>query len=166
MKRIRCEVLIVGGGPAGSTTAYKLAKAGVNALVIDFKKTIGSPVQCAEFVPIQLFHQFGQFFDDGIIAQAVKRMAHFTPWGEMVYMDSPGFVLNRELFDYKIHLLALESGARFTLRTRFLGLEEGKALIEHIDTRERMLVEFDLLVGADVPVQRLPHLPEIPQGTF
>jgi len=45
MKRIKCDVLIVGGGPAGSTTAYRLAKAG----------------------------------DDGIIAQAVKRMVHFTP---------------------------------------------------------------------------------------
>ncbi|MFZ8784742.1 NAD(P)-binding protein, partial [Thermocrinis sp.] len=92
MRRLKCEFLVVGGGPAGSTTAYKLAKGGAKVLVVDFKRKIGTPVQCAEFVPIQLYHQFKEFFDEEAIAQRVNKMVHFTPWGEVVSMDSPGFV--------------------------------------------------------------------------
>jgi len=158
MRRLKCEFLVVGGGPAGSTTAYKLAKGGAKVLVVDFKRKIGTPVQCAEFVPIQLYHQFKEFFDEEGIAQRVNKMVHFTPWGEMVSMESPGFVLNREIFDYKIRLLALQRGAEYVLRTRFLSLEGKYALLENIDTRERLVVEFGLLIGADGPRSRVSIL--------
>ena len=101
MRRLKCEFLVVGGGPAGSTTAYKLAKGGAKVLVVDFKRKIGTPVQCAEFVPIQLYHQFKEFFDEEGTAQRVNKMVHFTPWGEVVSMESPGFVLNREILTTK-----------------------------------------------------------------
>ncbi|WP_448587966.1 geranylgeranyl reductase family protein [Thermocrinis sp.] len=158
MRRVKCDVLVVGGGPAGSTTAYKLAKGGVDVLVVDFKKVVGSPVQCAEFVPIQLYHQFGEFFEQKVIAQKTYKMVHFTPWGEVVQMDSLGFVLNRELFDHRIHLLAVEKGARYMLRTVFLGFEDGGAVVERVDTRERIRVEFEILVGADGPRSKVAKL--------
>ncbi len=158
MRKIKCDVLIVGGGPAGSTAAYKLARGGAKVLVVDFKRVIGSPVQCAEFVPIQLYHQFSEFFDEGVIAQKVSKMVHFTPWGEIVSMDSPGFVLNRERFDYKIHSLASENGATYLLRTRFVCVDNKTAVLEHIDSREKVLVDFNLLVGADGPRSRVAKL--------
>ncbi|MEI7968712.1 MAG: NAD(P)/FAD-dependent oxidoreductase [Betaproteobacteria bacterium] len=34
---LRCEVLVVGGGPAGSTCAWKLRRAGIDVLVLDRK---------------------------------------------------------------------------------------------------------------------------------
>jgi digeranylgeranylglycerophospholipid reductase len=37
---------------------------GAKVLVVDFKRKIGTPVQCAEFVPIQLYHHFKEFFDE------------------------------------------------------------------------------------------------------
>ncbi len=158
MKRFKCEVLIVGGGPAGSTAAYKLAREGVKVFVVDFKRKIGTPVQCAEFVPIQLYHQFKEFFDEEGIAQKVNKMVSFTSWGEVVSMESPGFVLNRKIFDNKIHLLALKKGAVYMLRTRFVGLEGNSALLENIDTRERFLVEFEFLIGADGPRSKVGTL--------
>lgn len=154
----RVDVLIVGGGPAGSSCAYRLAQAGSRVLVVDIKKKIGSPVQCAEFVPVQLYHQFMEFFPAEAVAQKVKSMLHFTPWGEVVSMWSEGFVLNREVFDSHIARLAEERGAVYLLRTQFLGFEDGYAWLERIDTRERFAVKVDLVVGADGPRSKVARL--------
>jgi geranylgeranyl reductase family protein len=152
------DVVIIGGGPAGSSCAYELARSGANVLVVDFKKRIGTPVQCAEFVPLQLFNTFPQFFPQPAISQEVQNMIHFTPWGEIVSMSSPGFVLNREVFDHQIAKLAREHGACYLLRTVFLGVEGRKVWLERVDTRERFYVLTDVLVGADGPRSKVAKL--------
>ena len=45
------EVIVIGGGPAGSTTARYIAEGGKEVLVIDRRDPIGSPLQCGELVP-------------------------------------------------------------------------------------------------------------------
>ncbi|MCS7284565.1 MAG: NAD(P)/FAD-dependent oxidoreductase [Hydrogenobacter thermophilus] len=149
------DVLVVGGGPAGSSCAYTLAKSGLKVLVVDFKRKIGTPVQCAEFVPVQLFNSFPEFFTPESISQEVDNMLHFTPWGETVLMNSKGFVLNREVFDYHISQLAREEGAEYLLGTLFVGMEGPKVWLERIHTRERFFVEADVVVGADGPRSRV-----------
>ncbi len=49
-----CEVLIVGGGPAGSSCAARLIQAGVDVLVID-RKTFPRDKTCAGWVTPQVF---------------------------------------------------------------------------------------------------------------
>ncbi|MFN3870538.1 MAG: geranylgeranyl reductase family protein [Aquificaceae bacterium] len=156
MKRV--DVLIVGGGPAGSTCAYELSKKGLRVLVVDIKKRIGVPVQCAEFVPIQLYHQFKEFFPEGSIAQRVEDMLSFTPWGEVVSIKSEGFVLNREVFDYHIAELARRNGAEYMIRTRFVGFEGKRVYLERIDTREGFWIEADYIIGADGPRSKVAKL--------
>ncbi|MBX8644001.1 MAG: NAD(P)-binding protein, partial [Thermoplasmata archaeon] len=45
------DVVVVGAGPGGSSTAEYAAKAGLDVLFIDSRKEIGWPVQCGEFMP-------------------------------------------------------------------------------------------------------------------
>ena len=45
------DVIIIGGGPAGSTVARYASSEGVKVLVIDARKSIGTPLQCGELVP-------------------------------------------------------------------------------------------------------------------
>jgi len=45
------DVIVVGGGPAGSTTAEHAALNGASVLVLERKKVIGEPVACGEFIP-------------------------------------------------------------------------------------------------------------------
>ena len=45
------DVVVIGGGPAGSTVARYAAEGGAKVLVIDRRKTIGTPLQCGELVP-------------------------------------------------------------------------------------------------------------------
>lgn len=154
----KVDVLIVGGGPAGSTCAYELSKKGIKVLLIDIKRKIGTPVQCAEFVPIQLFHKFKEFFTEDSIAQKVDNMVTFTPWGEVVTMWSEGFVLNREIFDQNIAKLAIKEGAQYMLRTQFLGFEDKRVWLENIDNRKRFFIKADFVVGADGPRSKVSKL--------
>ena len=54
----QCDILIIGAGPAGSSAALKAAQEGARAILIEQKKEIGVPVQCAEYIPVQLYNQY------------------------------------------------------------------------------------------------------------
>jgi flavin-dependent dehydrogenase len=54
----QCEVLVVGGGPGGSSCAGRLAQAGVDVLVID-RKTFPRDKICAGWVTPQVFEVLG-----------------------------------------------------------------------------------------------------------
>ncbi|RUM31068.1 MAG: NAD(P)/FAD-dependent oxidoreductase, partial [Aquifex sp.] len=146
---MKYDVAIVGAGPAGSTCAYILAKEGAKVLLIDSRKEIGFPVQCAEFVPIQLSYEFPEFFSEETIAQRVKEMVHYTPWGEVVSMYSEGFILHRNRWDRRIAKLAEREGANLRTKTKFLGFEGKKLLLKDLSKREAFSVEADIVIGAD-----------------
>ena len=54
MKKNRCDILVIGAGPAGSTAARMAAEKGAHVIVIERKASIGIPVRCAEYIPAQL----------------------------------------------------------------------------------------------------------------
>ena len=155
---MKFDVLVVGAGPAGGTAAYILSKGGAKVLLVDTKKRVGFPVQCAEFVPLQLSHSFPEFFTKDTVVQRIKDMVHMTPWGETTRMDSPGFMVRRDRFDSLISELAVKNGAKLMLRTKFLGFEDGKVWLERLGTGERFSVEVDFIVGADGPRSKVAKL--------
>ena len=50
-----CDVLIVGAGPVGSTIAYQLGKNGLDVVIVEKKKQIGYPLQCAGILSKHIF---------------------------------------------------------------------------------------------------------------
>ena len=52
------DVIVIGGGPAGSYTALTLAKAGVSTLVLEAKKEIGLKVNCTGIVSLECANRF------------------------------------------------------------------------------------------------------------
>ncbi len=146
---MKVDFLVIGAGPGGSTAAYELAKRGAKVLLIDSRKRVGYPVQCAEFVPLQLSYQFPEFFPKEVIVQEVEDMIHFTPWGEVVKMPSRGFILNREKFDSHIANLAVKNGAILKTKSKFLGFENGFAVIKDLREGKILKVKADFIVGAD-----------------
>lgn len=62
-----CDVLIIGSGPGGSGAAYGSASNGVDAVFIDKKRKIGSPVECGEVMDPSLLHKFNVDIDPSLI---------------------------------------------------------------------------------------------------
>ncbi|HIP42385.1 MAG TPA: NAD(P)/FAD-dependent oxidoreductase [Aquifex aeolicus] len=143
------DVVVIGAGPGGSTAAYTLAKEGARVLLVDSRKEVGYPVQCAEFVPVQLYYKFPEFFSPETIVQKVNNMVHFTPWGEITTMYSEGFILNRTLWDKKIAGLATKEGAELMLKTKFIGFDGNFVFLKDLGKNEMLKVSANSLIGAD-----------------
>lgn len=141
------DVLIVGAGPAGSMTAGIIARAGFSVLMIDRKLEIGVPVQCAEYIPALLVREVEIPFDT--VAQRIKGLRVYFPDEASDEFSTPGYILNRALFDKYLALNAIKNGAHLWLKTRFIGIDGGKPLVRH--NGKVLKINARIVVGADGP---------------
>ena len=148
------DVIVVGGGPAGSTAARYAASGGASVLMLEKDRDIGYPVRCGEAVSHEGVTQFIEP-DPKWIAATVTKFRLVAPNGKEVIplLDGTGYVLERRLFDYAVAKLAAEEGAEivtkayaYDLLTDAAGRAVGvKALIkdEQVEIRSRIVIGAD-----------------------
>ncbi len=110
------DILVVGGGPAGSTAAKAAAKGGARVLVVDRRDDIGTPVQCAEFLARHVV--LDMRFPKEAIAQDVERSRTFLHDEEASVRRNPGCILNRDVVDAVLWQRAVDAGAEAIVGTR------------------------------------------------
>ncbi len=153
------DLLVVGAGPMGSTTARYAAKNGLEKiLVIEKRQEIGSPVRCAEGVTLAFFDELEIEESDDFIRKKVKGAKLYSPAGNELTIgkdmagDEVGAVLERDVFDKEMAMLAAEEGVEFMLRTQAKGLiKEGDKIVGVKANRmgEEFEIRASLIVGAD-----------------
>ena len=139
------DIIVIGAGPAGSNAARAAAQKGVRVLLIDQRQRIGVPVQCAEFVPRWISRCAD--FSSACILQSVETMMTHLPDGTSQEMKSPGFVLDRSLFDKELVTSAILSGARISIETRAVGRSSEGVIVQH--GTEQRLIRSNAIIGAD-----------------
>jgi len=140
------DVAIIGAGPAGSLTAKLLAEKGVDVLVLEKKREVGVPVQCAEYVPWQV----SNYLDlNGVISQPIRDMVTHLPDGEAVRTPARGFIVDRDKFDKRIAEEAEEKGAKFLLKTEAVEFDGERITARRGDQLIR--IKPRIIVGADGP---------------
>ena len=87
MKTIKCDVLVVGAGPAGSMTAKWAAKGGADVLLIEKRQEIGSPVRCGEGISKAKLPELGIKVDSKWIAREVRGAKIISPDGFTFVVD-------------------------------------------------------------------------------
>ena len=117
------DVIIIGGGPAGSTVARYAAEGGANVLVIDGRDPIGTPLQCGELVPTndemrRLCPDVPDMDDlfqtpKHAISRISSKMHIVPPSGKPLKFDFEGLVLNRVAHDEALVELAKKCGAKY-----------------------------------------------------
>jgi len=141
------DVLVVGAGPAGSCAARAAAAAGASVLIVEQRRHVGLPVQCAEYVPAQIVGHVP--LPQRAIAQRVQRLLTHLPDGEIAETKAAGYVLDRSLFDKALAVLAHRSGAQIWTGARALERTERGVLVRQ---RARTTqVRCHVVIGADGP---------------
>ena len=144
-----CDILVVGAGPAGSSAALAAARQGVNVLIVERRRQVGLPVQCAEYIPAMLKGQLG--LKGGFIVQKIKGMHTFVPGHSVKKTAAPGYIIRRERFDQTLVAAAGKAGAKVRCATRATALlPEGDVTLSPKDGPS-YTVRPKVIIGADGP---------------
>lgn len=154
MTEVRCDVLVVGAGPAGAAAAHAAAAAGVRVLLVDRKRTPGEPVQCGEWVP-RLIERLVPVPREAVALPigglrthrwAGERGGWEDDW-EVRDLASPGYMLYRAAFDRSLVRRAEAAGATVWMGASALGrLSGGVGLMR---AGEAIRVSARVIIGAD-----------------
>jgi digeranylgeranylglycerophospholipid reductase len=125
------DVIVIGGGPAGSTFARYCAAAGMDVLVVDKRREIGVPVRCGEGLGTREVLAQGLELPKRCISAEINGARVVAPNGkEIIWRDNQttGWVLERKMFDKWLCELAVDKGAKVHTYTRATDLirENGK----------------------------------------
>ena len=122
------DVIVIGGGPAGSTVARYVAEGGKDVLVIDGRDSIGSPLQCGELVPSndemrRLCPDVPDIDDllqtpEAAISLRTSEMHLVPPSGRPLRYPFEGLMLDRVAHDEWLVDLAKSKGANYLTDAR------------------------------------------------
>lgn len=139
------DIVVIGAGPAGSSAARAAGRMGTKVLLIEKSRRIGVPVQCAELVSKWISRH--AFFNSVSIVQTIETMSIHLPHGKTFEMKSPGYMLDRPLFDKELATSAIRSGAEILTGARALEVSPEGVFIEQGSKKE--WVRTKVIIGAD-----------------
>ena len=84
MKKIKYDVVVVGGRVGGSTASLFASKSDVDVLMIEKRQEIGTPVQCAEGVTYGTFETLEIKPDEKYIRSRIKGAHIHAPDGRRI----------------------------------------------------------------------------------
>jgi geranylgeranyl reductase family protein len=139
----QCDVLIVGGGPAGSSLAWALRDSGLDILIMD-KQAFPRDKVCAGWVTPAVMQSLQvdlEEYAQGRVLQPITSFQTSSLGDEAVQTDYGEIVsygIRRREFD---HYLLQRSGARTLLQTPFKSMEhQGDHWLVNGDIRAKLVV--------------------------
>ncbi|RMF90939.1 MAG: NAD(P)/FAD-dependent oxidoreductase [Methanobacteriota archaeon] len=152
---MRCDVLIVGGGPAGSSAAHACAAAGLDTVLVERKSEIGVPVSCSGAIGSYLIPLLPFKVPKELLTWKIESLDFYADHLAIRRSGGPwtSYAIDRTAFDLWLSRRAVDAGARLLLNTGLVDLDIGrdhmatKAVVDREGQREE--IEFKVLIGAD-----------------
>ncbi len=162
------DIVVIGSGPAGATTARYAAAGGARVLMIDKKQELGAPIQCSGAVSANALEHAGvdpspEFLHDSIYGFAIydgngnKKVIDYRDlkpdeYGTRDGTKPLGYVVDRRRFDRYLATQAERAGVEIWLKTEASGfrtLSNGSCELTLRKFNEPMTVKAKVIVGAD-----------------
>ncbi len=151
----RFDVLVVGGGPAGSIASLVLAQGGVDVALVD-KSTFPRDKACGDVVgprglqllsDLELAPPIGPDVGDMLVVGPTGRRVRLPSADGLTY-PGHGTAVARTVFDAMLHATACEAGATpFVGRAQQPLEEDGRIVGYKLSTGESLYADF--VIGAD-----------------
>ncbi len=162
------DVVIIGSGPAGTTTARIAAQNNLKVLLVDKKQELGSPIQCsgaishhglvsvgvspeAEFIH-EAIYGFDILNEKGDSKKIDYRQLKPDTYGAAADKNPLGYVVDRRRFDRYLMTQAERAGVEVWLKTEGLNYEvtsDGNCEVQLRRFNQELTVKTKVLVGAD-----------------
>ncbi len=162
------DLIVVGCGPAGSTTARIAAARGLRVLLVDKRQELGAPIQCSgalsanaleeagiepavEFVHSPVYG-FDVYNENGAQTTVDYRQLKPDKYGLGPGLKPLGYVVDRRRFDRYLVTMAERAGVEVWLKTDGLGyqpLEDGTCEVRLRKFNREIPLRCHVLVGAD-----------------
>ena len=118
---------MIGGGPAGSFSAFELAKRGVDVAVFEEHSAVGFPLHCAGHLSIRSLRNLGLYpLPKGIVENEFSAANFYSANGTKfsVHLAQPvTCAVNRTLFDKYLAEKAEAAGVSYFLNSRVQSLQ-------------------------------------------
>jgi geranylgeranyl reductase len=148
---LRTNVLVIGGGPAGSTAARFLAAHNIDTILIERDLSYIKP--CGGGIPNAAFREFNIPSDAAI--KEINKVIAVSPKGERAEAALKGghlYLVQRGVFDMTLRKLASVSSAS-VMEAEFIRFEEiGKKIISTARrrfTNEEIKIKSDYVIASD-----------------
>jgi len=168
MPPLEYDIVVIGSGPAGATTARVAAENGLRVLLVDKRQELGAPIQCSGAVSRHALEEAGVTPDDEFIQEPIYGFGIYDESGASSIIDyrrlKPteygagaggrplGYVVDRRRFDRYLMTQAERAGAETWLKTEGLGYEpngDGRCVVRLRRFNQKLEVRTRVLVGAD-----------------
>jgi digeranylgeranylglycerophospholipid reductase len=114
------DVVVVGSGPAGASTAKKCAEEGLSTLMLDRNQEIGTPVRCGEGLSNNAVKTLKLKMPGRCIAQTIKDAIVYAPNGKRIqikFKGTNGYIIERKIFDKWLASEAASAGAKVVAKS-------------------------------------------------
>ena len=147
------DMIVVGGGPAGSSAAMAAAQGGARVLLAERDAEIGVPVRCAEGVSERSLRELFEGTPSWI-SNRISKLSFVAPDGTEVLVHAPriGYILDRASFDSDLADRAIKAGAEVWTRACVNGMirvntNGWKVFLSRDDKKHQIFAK--IVLGAD-----------------
>lgn len=145
------DVIIIGGGIAGSVTGRLIAEQDFRVLVVEEHREIGRPVQCAGLVTPRIFDHVPE---NGCVLNEVSGAKIYSPSGQELVIDAKktkAVVIDRVKLDSGAMSTALRAGCDLALGVRaiYAKYNNNRVMVQVEQDGKRFNISCKILIGAD-----------------
>jgi digeranylgeranylglycerophospholipid reductase len=162
------DVVVVGAGPAGSTTAEHAALGGARVLVLDRKRAVGEPVACGEFMPqldevraiLPMAEDLDLLFDipSSLVSRQMDLFRIFSPKPRHWDIPFQGYTTDRDRFDKHLASKAEKAGAVVRTCAQVISIQGTE-----VRTRDETY-RAKVVIGADGPISKVARSLGLPRN--